>query len=237
MRRRTKLVIIVLLVLTAAVIVYALFFMGQSVETSHVALPTAGVGDNSGGNDSPEIVEAAITTSNVQAVLARLSRAENYSTTVTISDYWLEGSSTTELQVWVSGGNVRIRSEIGASERNVLLLDGTLYIWYDSIAGVHIMAYNGSSDAWMRSISYEEVLDLPAESILSAGYRQYNGVDCIYVEYEPGPENYVNRIYVSVESGLLIGSESYENDVLIYRMYSQPELGDQDESLFTPPEG
>ena len=63
-----------------------------------------------------------------------------------------------------------------------------------------------------------------------------DGVDCIYVEYEPGVENYVNRIYVSVENGLLIGSEAYENDVLIYRMYSQPELGDQDQSLFTPPE-
>ena len=236
MRRRTRLVIIILLVLTASVIIYALFFIGQTVETSHVALPTAGIDDNNGDDAGAEIVEATVTTENVQAVLSKLNRAENYSTTVTISDYWVEGSSTMELQVWVSGGSVRIRSEVGASERNVLLLDGTLYIWYDSISGVHIMPYDGSSDAWMHSISYEEVLDLPVESILSADYRQYNGVDCIYVEYEPGVENYVNRIYVSVENGLLIGSEAYENDVLIYRMYSQPELGDQDASLFTPPE-
>ena len=60
---------------------------------------------------------------------------------------------------------------------------------------------------------------------------------CIYVEYIDGSDTYVNRIYVSVSTGLLMGAEAYEDNVLIYRMYvSDLELSTPDESIFVPPD-
>ena len=44
MSRRSKMLIILLLVLTAAVIAFALFFMGRGVETTPVTLPSPGQG-------------------------------------------------------------------------------------------------------------------------------------------------------------------------------------------------
>ncbi len=237
MRKRTKLVIFLLLALTAAVIIYALFFMGQDVQTSHVALPTSDHSSGTGTTEEPDYTVSTLTRENVQAVLAQLNRAENYSATITINYYWGESSSSSDLQVWVSNGRTRIRSEIGGSTRNVLVSDGMLYIWSDSVSGVYAEPYSGSADVWMRSLSYEDVLDLPVERILNANYQQYSGVDCIYVEYRDEPTNYVNRIYVSVSTGLLMGAETYENDVLAYRMVSSvPELSVPDEELFTPPD-
>ncbi len=94
-----------------------------------------------------------------------------------------------------------------------------LYIWLDSVSQLYAEPYDGSADPWMRLLTYEDVLELPVEDILSAGYRQYSGVECIYVEYIDGSDTYVNRIYVSVSPGLLMGAEAYEDNVLIYRMY------------------
>ncbi len=236
MKKRTRLLIILLLALTAAVIIYALFFMGQGVETSHVALPTPGESGGVEATPAPGYDLAELTTENVQSVLAELNRAESYSCTVTIEDFWDGGSSTSELQVWVSGGRTRIRSAIGGSTRNVLVSDGMLYIWSDSISGVYAEPYSGSADAWMRSITYEDVLDVPVENILSAGYQQYSGIDCIHCRYTDPETGYINVIYVAVGSGLLMGAETYDGS-LIYRMDATTfELGTPDESLFEAPE-
>ena len=169
-------------------------------------------------------------------MLAELNRAESYSCTVTIEDFWDGGSSTSELQVWVSGGRTRIRSAIGGSTRNVLVSDGMLYIWSDSISGVYAEPYSGGADAWMRSITYEDVLDVPVENILSAGYQQYSGIDCIHCRYTDPETGYINVIYVAVGSGLLMGAETYDGS-LIYRLDATTvELGSPDESLFEAPE-
>ncbi|MFR6024738.1 MAG: hypothetical protein ACLUGW_10635 [Oscillospiraceae bacterium] len=236
MKKRTRLLIILLLALTAAVIIYALFFMGQGVETSHVALPTPGESGGVEATPAPGYDLAELTAENVQSVLAELNRAESYSCTVTIEDFWDGGSSTSELQVWVSGGRTRIRSAIGGSTRNVLVSDGMLYIWSDSISGVYAEPYSGGADAWMRSITYEDVLDVPVENILSAGYQQYSGIDCIHCRYTDPETGYINVIYVAVGSGLLMGAETCDGS-LIYRMDATTfELGSPDESLFEAPE-
>ncbi len=132
------------------------------------------------------------TPENVQSVLAELTRAENYSCTETIEDHWLDGSNTNSLQVWVANGHTCVRYSAGGSMRNVIVGDGMLYIWLDSVSQLYAAPYDGSADPWMRLLTYEDVLELPVEDILSAGYRQYSGVECIYVEYIDGSDTYVN---------------------------------------------
>ncbi len=236
MSRRSKMLIILLLVLTAAVIAFALFFMGRSVETTPVTLPSPG--QSSAAETSmpgPERVE--LTSENVAAVLAELTRAESYSGSVTIEDFWDGGSASTQLQVWVSNGRTRVRGERGGSPRNILVSEGTLYIWYDNVSGVFSGPWEGSADEWLRALSYEDVLSLPPEQITGAGYAQLSGEECVYVDYTGGLLGYTYRVYVSVSNGLLMGAEKYDGGSLIYRMFAEYELSVPDESLFVPPEG
>lgn len=236
MSRRSKMLIILLLVLTAAVIAFALFFMGRGVETTPVTLPSPG--QSSAAETSmpgPERVE--LTGENVTAVLAELTRAESYSGSVTIEDFWDGGSASTQLQVWVSNGRTRVRGERGGSPRNILVSEGTLYIWYDNVSGVFSGPWEGSGDEWLRALSYEDVLSLPPEQITGAGYAQLSGEECVYVDYTGGLLGYTYRVYVSVSNGLLMGAEKYDGGSLIYRMFAEYELSVPDESLFVPPEG
>ena len=236
MSRRSKMLIILLLVLTAAVIAFALFFMGRGVETTPVTLPSPG--QSSAAETSmpgPERVE--LTSENVTAVLAELTRAESYSGSVTIEDFWDGGSASTQLQVWVSNGRTRVRGERGGSPRNILVSEGTLYIWYDNVSGVFSGPWEGSADEWLRALSYEDVLSLPPEQITGAGYAQLSGEECVYVDYTGGLLGYTYRVYVSVSNGLLMGAEKYDGGSLIYRMFAEYELSVPDESLFVPPEG
>ena len=236
MSRRSKMLIILLLVLTAAVIAFALFFMGRGVEMTPVTLPSPG--QSSAAETSmpgPERVE--LTSENVAAVLAELTRAESYSGSVTIEDFWDGGSASTQLQVWVSNGRTRVRGERGGSPRNILVSEGTLYIWYDNVSGVFSGPWEGSADEWLRALSYEDVLSLPPEQITGAGYAQLSGEECVYVDYTGGLLGYTYRVYVSVSNGLLMGAEKYDGGSLIYRMFAEYELSVPDESLFVPPEG
>lgn len=236
MSRRSKMLIILLLVLTAAVIAFALFFMGRGVETTPVTLPSPG--QSSAAETSmpgPERVE--LTSENVAPVLAELTRAESYSGSVTIEDFWDGGSASTQLQVWVSNGRTRVRGERGGSPRNILVSEGTLYIWYDNVSGVFSGPWEGSADEWLRALSYEDVLSLPPEQITGAGYAQLSGEECVYVDYTGGLLGYTYRVYVSVSNGLLMGAEKYDGGSLIYRMFAEYELSVPDESLFVPPEG
>ena len=236
MRKRTKLFIILLLVLTAAVIVYALFFMGRSTETPGVSLPDPDQTGSAQPSADTGYTELTLTPDNVQAAIKELSRAESYSATVTVEDFWAGGSSSQELQVWVDGNRTRVRGAIGGGTRNVLVDGDTLYIWYDSVSGVSTLPADTQTDRWLRSITYEDVLDIPSEQITAAGYRQYNGIQCIYVEYNDGSEDYVDSLYISVSDGLLRGAETYEDGELIYRMSATvSSLVSTDESLFTPP--
>ena len=236
MSRRSKMLIILLLVLTAAVIAFALFFMGRGVETTPVTLPSPG--QSSAAETSmpgPERVE--LTSENVAAVLAELNRAESYSGSVASEEFWDGGSASTQLQVWVSNGRTRVRGERGGSPRNILVSEGTLYIWYDNVTGVFSGPWEGSADEWLRALSYEDVLSLPPEQITGAGYAQLSGEECVYVDYTGGLLGYTYRVYVSVSNGLLMGAEKYDGGSLIYRMFAEYELSVPDESLFVPPEG
>lgn len=236
MRKRTKLFIILLLVLTAAVIVYALFFMGRVTETPDVSLPEPEQTGNAQPSTNTGYTELSLTPDNVQAAIAELNRAESYSATVTIEDFWSGGSSSQEIQVWVDNERTRVRGDIGGGTRNILVDGDTLYIWYDSVSGVSMLPASSQTDRWLRCITYEDVLEMPSELISSAGYRQYNGVECICVEYNDGTDDYVDSLYISVSDGLLRGAETYEDGELVYRMTATINgLVSTDESLFTPP--
>ena len=237
-KKRSRLFAILIIVFAAAVVGFSLLVRGGGSDTASVSLPSAAPESArpgaAGETDSP--VRAEVTAGTVQAVVARLSRAESYSRTVTIETFWNGGSGSETLSQWVDGGSTLIRRD--SDGRNVLVsADGALYIWYAGSDGCYRgEAGDGSADRWLRSLTYEELLSLPADAVTGAGYGDYGGVPCVWAEYVSGSLDYRSTVYISVDTGLLMGAETRDGDTLIYRMTSgAPDISAPDESLFLPP--
>lgn len=238
MSKRSKFIIILLLALTAAVIIYALFGMEHNVDTVPVELPTAEPTDSSAGPGGSEEDIVSLTPDTVQAVVSMLTCADSYSRTVTVEDFWPGGNSSTELAVWVDHDRSRIRVEKDGVVRNILISDGTLYIWYDYSEEVFSSDKldDAGVDEWLRCISYDELLELPVSSISSASYEQFGGESCIYVEYVSGEFGYKSCVYISVSTGLLMGARVYDGETLVYQMNSStPDLATPGEEVFALP--
>lgn len=241
--RITNLFMIAVIVLAAVVVLFALFGKGGAVETASVILPTPVAesdSPNSGENGEGDLSLAEVTPWTVQSVISRLSRAESYSRTVTIEEFWDGGSNAADLSTWTSGGSTLIRLYAGGEVQSILLRDGTLYIWYEGSDDVYSASQGDTgaalADGWLRCLSYEDLLDMPVSDITEAGYAEYAGEACIFAEYYSGTFGYRNVVYVSVNTGLLMGAETYDGDTLTYRMTSaEPDLTAPEESLLLPP--
>ena len=63
--------------------------------------------------------------------------------------------------------------------------------------------------------TYEDVLALPSERIVDAGYGSYSEHPCIYVETDVDELGYLERYWVSVDSGLLIAAETLKGEQVV----------------------
>lgn len=61
----------------------------------------------------------------------------------------------------------------------------------------------------------------PQENILDAYYVEQASKPCIYVEYKSGTLNYVNQLYIAIDTGLLVSASKYDGGKLIYSMESR----------------
>lgn len=233
--------------LCALVLLGAAFYFMDDDETPVVSLPSPpGGGESLHTTDElgqGQYTVAEVKPETVQAVVGRtLTRAENYSRSVTVERFWDGGSSTERIDCHVRGTDSHLVITGSGDEKHILILDGSLYIWYGARAysytvGSAASAETGSAaDEFTGILTYEELLALDTTQISAAGYTVYGGESCIWAEYRSGPLGYTSRVYISVATGLLMGAERYDGDTLIYRMSSDaPVIEIPDESWFTAP--
>lgn len=220
MNKRLVFGILIAVAMIAAVVLITLF--GNKGITHNITLPSPA--KQSGSTDINDGIDRLeVNADTVQTVLRTLKRAESYSLTYTVTSYWASGKSQSTQSFWLSGNKVRMTLTQGRAVKNILLLGNALYIWYNDPASAYhtTLAEDetaGEIDAFARLVTYEDVLGLPAESVLSASYADQLGKPCIYVEYQNGSLGYISQVYVSIESGLLISAEIYDGDTLIYEM-------------------
>ena len=77
------------------------------------------------------------------------------------------------------------------------------------------------------------------QQIAKSDYRVFSEENCIFVETIPDEYGIVQRYWVSVASGLLIGAERIESGVTLYRVASQQITSENTltEQLFLLPDG
>jgi hypothetical protein len=189
----------------------------------------------------------------VQDVIATLRRPTEYSRDVRVESFWSGGSVAYNFSTAFSGGRVSLRTTSG-TKKNVVIQDGTVYVWYDGDTRVYsapvadtavtdaAVADTASADAiadeYEMLLTYEDVLALAPYSILAANVTTAtpDGDSSIYVRYQSGELGYVTECHISVRLGLLTDATIYDGETIIYTMTAGDcTLAPADETLFVVP--
>ncbi len=191
--------------------------------------------------DADRLQPVEVTVQTVTGVVATLARPESYYRELTVETFWDGGSSATQVQVWSDGGwSHSIQTLPSRVIRHDLTGEGTLYYWYDGSRQYETApADSRSSDLAQHIPTYETVLELEAGDISAAGYELRGELPCIFVEVRSPELNLTHRYWVSVDSGLLVGAETLEGEILCYRMsaYSPVQTPCPPEAEFILPDG
>lgn len=227
MENRNRNILVVLIGIVIAVAILSSFGLRLFYrDTDRIQLPTGEASptpDSVPGMDSG-LVRVEITPETVQSVIAMLARPSSYYREVTVEDFWGEGESgVTQAKVWVDGGWTMTEATWpGGTVRHSIVGDGRFWLWY----GGEEQVLEGPADAFSADLegqripTYEDVLELETDSILSADYRTLEGLSCIYVESAADAYGWVRRYWVDADSGLLVCAELAQDGVLTYRMSS-----------------
>jgi hypothetical protein len=239
MNRRIIYAILAVIAITALVFLVLSYQEPDDPYTVTLPSPAVESGGMLDGNNGNSI---EVTPRTLKAVLGTLVRTESYSRTYTVTDYANGGQKKeTALGLWQKGGSVRLSITEGSAVRNILVRDGSLYIWYNGYTGVFKSALPEDAlrreiDRFTRLVTYEDILELPQEDILDAGYADVDGQPCIFAEYRSGQLDYVTRINIAVGSGLVVSIEKYDGDTLLFTMASGPtDLSTPPDSVFDIP--
>ncbi len=225
MERRNRNILVVLIGIVITVAMLSSFGLGLfAPETARIQLPTPAASQSpapQGGEDG--YIRVDVTPETVQNIIARtLTRPDSYGRSVTIEDFWGEGSSgVTRAVVWVDGGWTHTTATLpGGAVRHSIVGREQFWLWYEGSGAVLTgPAQAGDADLEGQRIpTYEDVLSLETERISSAGYEEKEGQLCIFVELEPDHLGYVERYWISVDSGLLTAAETRLHGQLVYRM-------------------
>jgi len=223
-----------------AVLAFIIITSGQNVSSHTISLPSPASDDGSSPeNDGIDRIEVKPET--VKVVLGTLTRTESFSRSYTLTSVWDGGQSESTLNYWQSGENIRLSISKNNTVRNILVRGSELYVWYDGYSGVFKSTLSESSvgsevDRFAGLITYEDIMDVPDEDILEASYVNQSGTPCIYVEYKGGSFDYVNQLYISVSTGLLVSASTYDGDTLVSSLISaSTDLSTPSDSIFSIP--
>ena len=218
-QKRARLAVVIALVVVLAVFGSFAFSL-LSVRAPHIVLPTPGAqtpASPSGFDSNTQLLEVTPTT--VQAVIATLDRSSSYYRQLSVQTFWDGGSGTTSVQTWTDDGYTQVRAQLptGQVRNSIQTPDGTLYYWYSGGSAVLVAPPDSlSEDLAQRLPTYEDVLALDTASISDAGYVDYEGHPCIFVETQSGGQEYVQRYWIGVDSGLLVAAQTLKAEQVVY---------------------
>lgn len=208
----------------ATVLIVALMLANTLRRSVHITLPPPQSsaedpsGDAEANRDALSVIE--ITPETVQAAIETLRRPESYRRTITVEQFWEEGSGSWLVSAWVKDGWSRTDRMMPDRRTRHTLTDGEItHIWYNSEKTIYTAPAGGITADHDQSIpTYEEILALPVEEITLADYRVLSDVSCIYVETAEDSWGYTLRYWVSVDTGLLVSAEKLQGEEVVYRM-------------------
>ena len=222
----------------ATVVVVVIVLLCLPKTTQHAISVPSPTGAESTGDS---IRRADVTKDTVQLLRGSLKRTASYSRVCTVKNSWSGGQSETTVSVWKKNDKTRVSIARGGSVKNILV-DGKNYaLWYNGSTNVFrstlaVGTETQQLDEYARLMTYEGLFDVSADNILEAAYVDHAGQSCIYVKYRSGDLNYVNQVFISISSGLLVSAEIDDGDTPVYTMESvSTDLTTPADEYFTVP--
>lgn len=230
-------------IVTAAVLVAALIYLVSSIggPDTHVIVMPSPTSESSGSAGADGTGKLDITPETLKTALETIYRSESFSRAYSVKTYWNGGESEEIIKHWSRDGKTKLVLSRGTEVKNILILDDKVYIWYDGDqqameAGLSEASVKRETDRLSRLLTYEDIFALDQEDILEAGFGEKFGHACIYAKYKQGAFNYVNQIYLSIDSGLPVSIEIFDGDKLVSSMELITALSSvPEESLFQLP--
>ncbi len=243
-RKRTILAVVIIAVVLLAVM-YS-FSLNLFAVTPELVLPdpdasgsAAPSAEPSGGRGG---LAVEVSTQTVQSLIASLTRYESYSRSITV-EYYSGGqpAGAVSAQVWADDGWTRSDLTLASGRvEHTIVGDGQLWLWYDQEHTVYTgPAEKMAADLLQCLPTYEDVLALDKGQITAAGYVERDGLPCVYVETARSGRGYVERFWISENSGLLMAAETEKDGELVYAMSSHEVVSplDQTAGIFSLPDG
>ena len=232
------------------VLILAVFFFWERSQQEQKEFPLPPVSqapslpEDTGPEQTYEENRVTLNRNTVQAVIRELSRPKVYSRDIVIVSFWDGGSVMYNIKSSFSENASAFEIAGGGDTQRIIITDDTYYVWYQgdhepfSASRADGEDYIKELDKFQMLITYEDIIELPIESILEADYTRFEGELCIYVKYSAGSLGYVTTCYVSLKNGLLIAAEEFDGDTPTYKMTSLPSgEGEINEKLFVLPDG
>lgn len=173
--------------------------------------------------DAPlgDYVKVAVTADTVQSVIVTLTRPESYSRQV-LTETFGNGTAvgTVNADVITDEGWTQVTASLKSGQvEHSLIGEKDFYLWYNrDKQAQHYDADGATADLAQHIPTYEDVLALEKTSITATGYEERGGIACIYVETYVEELGQYERYWVSVNTGLLVSSETVKDERLVYRM-------------------
>lgn len=220
MKNKTIIGILAAIILIAAVIYLVASIGGPDTHVIVMPSPTA---ENGGNTVTDGGGKLDITPETLKTALETVNRTQSFSRAYSVKTYWEGGESEEIIKHWSRDGKTRLVISQDTEVKNILILDDRVYIWYDGDqrameAGLSEASVKRETDRLSRLLTYEDIYALDQDDILDAGYGEKFGHSCIYAKYKQGIFDYVNQIYLSIDSGLLISIEVYDGEKLVNSM-------------------
>lgn len=228
MEQKNRLVFVIIVTVLIGIAMFTSF--GRSLfsgKTAEIVLPPpeASQGENtqmpSPETSTQQYPRVEVDKNTVQSVIASLNRSGSYYRELTVEQFWgEEQSSLTAVQVWVDEEWSHVSQVLPSGLiRHDLVGKDTLYYWYEGDDNwLTAPADEQSADLAQHIPTYETVLELDPDTITGTGYELKGDLPCIFVKVLGALDGYEDSYWVSVDNGLLVCAESYENGQLIYRM-------------------
>lgn len=162
-----------------------------------------------------------VTADTVQQVVATLARPDSYARTITIETLGADGAfGVSTVSVTVDAGWTQ--SVMTLPDQRVvhsIVGQGKRYLWYGGQRRWgEYDAQDRSADLSQRMPTYEDVLAADKEDIVTAQYVLSGSLPCVYIAVAQEELGYVESYWVSVDTGLLVRSESSKDGQVFYRM-------------------
>ncbi len=251
MDHQKRMILVIAIMATIIVGVVSGFRLPFLLKTPSIVLPESEGGNISGDGtqdpgDNADYILLRVTKDTVQEVIRTLNRQAQYRREMKIEKYYSEGSGTKSttytVLVWNDGAysKTMIMGPDG-SPQHCLTAEDTAYIWYGGDASwIERPIDLGKKDLLQNIPTYEDVLQLDADSIVRASYENRRGKNCIYVEARQAELGLLERYWIATDTGLLYDAETVrEADGRLWYSMSETSISSltADDTTFMLPNG